>query len=306
MLHRAALASLLSLAALATPARAQVGLQWKFKEGDRFYLEEKIVTRTTTGTRGQRSPSEQTQVRISSFLVKKQTVESTELEQRIESWTIKTVGPLLGANEGAKLLQEITTDVVFRIQLKPSGEILDFKGYDEVEKKLKDKGKQQAREFEAVGGREIFRAMLTMAFDVLPSARNVKTGESWKKDNLVPMGPLGDYRYSLTFTSLPKSDSGKVEAGDLIGIKGTLSFQPAKADAGELGFTVVKMDLTSNDISGKMLFDSVKGRLVTSEWTVARAGMVTLERQGEMTDFRVEGTDTRSVRLLEKKPALDQ
>ena len=68
----------------------------------------------------------------------------------------------------------------------------------------------------------------------------------------------------------------------------------------------MKMEPTSNDISGKMVFDSGKGRLVKSEWTVARAGIVTLERQGEVIDFRVEGADTRSVRLLDKKPALDQ
>ena len=218
MLHRAALASLLSLAIMATPAPGQVALQWKFKDGDRFYLEEKIVTRTTTTTAGQRIPSEQSQVRISSFLVKKQTVETTDLEQRIESWRIKTVGPLLGVNEGAKLLEEITANVVFQIQLKPSGEILEFKGYDQVEKRLKDKGKQEAKEFEAAGGKEIFRSMLTMAFDVLPSTRNVKAGESWKKDNLVSMGPLGDYKYALNFTSLGKGDAGKAETSDLIAL----------------------------------------------------------------------------------------
>ena len=36
-----------AFAAVATPAFAQVQLAWKFKEGDRFYVEERSVNKQT-------------------------------------------------------------------------------------------------------------------------------------------------------------------------------------------------------------------------------------------------------------------
>src|SRR5262245_21087403 len=103
MLQRAALASLVTLA-FCGPAFGQASLQWKFKEGDTFYLEEKIVSKTTTDVLGMKNTEEQTQIRISSFVVKSRTRDGVVLEQRIESWKSKITGGLPGAEEGAKLL----------------------------------------------------------------------------------------------------------------------------------------------------------------------------------------------------------
>jgi hypothetical protein len=289
MLSRAALGSLLALAALAAPAPGQAKLQWKFKEGDKFYLEEKFVTKSTTQLGEQKLPFEQTQTRISAMVVKKQTTDSIELEQRIESWKMTTSGAAAGSDEGAKLLEEAAKEILFTIHLKPSGEVTAFKGADEFMKKLADRDKSEAAKFQEIGGREVLRSMVMLTFDVLPST----VAKTWKKEVLVPMGPLGDHRYAITYTDL-----GKGEAS----LRGTVSFQPAKSDPAHVGFKVVKMDLTSNEINGKMVFDAMKGRLVSNEWVARKAGTMTVERQGEPTVFSIDGTDTRTVRLLEKKP----
>jgi hypothetical protein len=289
MLSRAALGSLLALAALATPAPGQAKLQWKFKEGDKFYLEEKLVSKSTTQLGEQKVPFEQTQTRISAMVVKKQTGDSIELEQRIESWKMTTSGVLAGSDEGAKLIEDTAKEIVFTIQLKPSGEVTAFKGADEFMKKLADRDKSEAAKFEEIGGKEVLRSMVMLTFDVLPST----VAKTWKKEVLVPMGPLGDYKYAITY-----ADLGKGEAS----LKGLVSFQPARSDPANVGFKVVKMELTSNEINGKMLFDAMKGRLVSSEWVARKVGTMTVERQGELTVFSIDGTDLRTVRLLEKKP----
>jgi hypothetical protein len=291
MLPRAALVSLLTLVALAAPALGQGKLQWKFKEGDKFFLEEKIVAKSATVVGSQKLPFEQTQTRFSALAVKKATGDSFELEQRIESWTMLTVGNLAGAEEGAKLLEEIAKDSVFTIQMKLSGEITAFKGADDFMQKLAARDKLEAAKFEEIGGKEILRSMVAFVFDVLPAA-SVKKGEPWKKEMLVPMGPLGDYKYSMTYT---EQDKGATT------IKGTIAFQPSKAGPAGVEFKVVKMEL-AGEISGKMLFDAAKGRLTSTEWTVPRTGTVTVERQGEQSTVNVDGTEIRTIRLLDKRP----
>jgi hypothetical protein len=292
MLPRAVCGSLLALATLATPAPGQVKLQWKFKEGDKFYLEEKLVSKSTTEVGGQKQPFEQTQTRLSSLAVKKQTGDSIELEQRIESWKTQTAGLLAGTAEGARLLEEIAKEIVFTIQLKSTGEVTAFKGGDEFMKKLAERDKAEAARFEEIGGQQVLRSMIVLTFDVLPST-TAKKAAIWKKEVLVPMGPLGDYKYTLTYTDL-----GKGEAS----IKGTVAFQPARVDASSVGFRVVKMEPPQSELSGKMVFDAAKGRLVSSEWTAPKTGTVTVERQGEQTVFSINGSETRTIRLLDKKP----
>ena len=72
MLRRAAL-GLTALALVHGAALGQTTLQWKFKEGDKFYVEEKMVSKNTTVVAGTTTVQEQTETRISSFLVKSRT-----------------------------------------------------------------------------------------------------------------------------------------------------------------------------------------------------------------------------------------
>jgi hypothetical protein len=276
----------LVLFAVASPARGQTPLQWKFKEGDKFSLEETLTSKMTTTAGGQKYAVDQTQSRVSSFVVKKVTGGTFEMEQKIESWKIQGASSL-PLEEGTKLMEECARDVVFTFQLKPTGEIAMFKGYEQFEKNLAARDKDEAKKFEAIGGKEVFQSMLAFGFDFLPA----KSAKSWTKEYVVPMGPLGEYKYALTCT-----DAGKGE----IALKGTVSFMAPKSDSPAAAFKVLKMELTKNDITGKIVFDSAKGRLVSSEWTAPRTGTVTIERQGEMVNLSVEGTDSRTVRVLEK------
>src|ERR1700722_20149723 len=117
MFRYTALATLV-YSAVAGPAFAQdVPLQWKFKEGEKFYVEEKLQSDMNT-----RMPlldpkavttKKQSQHRLLSFLVKNVQPDGIiVMEMRIESWKVKIAGnPAGGADDGGKLLEQLFKDV---------------------------------------------------------------------------------------------------------------------------------------------------------------------------------------------------
>ncbi len=296
---RAAVSSLVALAALSAPAFGQTNLNWKFREGDKFYVEERMTSKTTSTVMGMKVTEEQTQVRISSFVVKSRTKDGVVLEQRIESWKGKNVGGQPGSDEGMKLLEQATKDVVFTIELSPAGKVLKFDGYNQMLKKIMDVNPDEAKKFKAIATEEVLRAPLAMIFDVLPG-KAVKKGESWNKEISVPLGPMGTFKFSTAFTY-----NGPGEGGEQIASKGTFHFEPSKGDAGDLGFKIVKMELTKKESTGKLVFDNSKGRLVVNEFTMPLAGTMTIEIAGMQIDVEVDGTETRTLKILDKRPAMD-
>ena len=72
-----------------------------------------------------------------------------------------------------------------------------------------------------------------------------------------------------------------------------------------MGFKILKIDLTKKEAIGKMVFDSVKGRLVMHELGMPIAGAMTLEVQGMTVDLQLDGHETRTMRLMDKRPSGD-
>src|SRR5262245_8361942 len=69
----------------AGPAFAGIKVQWKFKEGDRFYLEEKTVRKQTTKFMGSDiDKQDMSFMRLTRFTVLKKTTTALVLEQKIE------------------------------------------------------------------------------------------------------------------------------------------------------------------------------------------------------------------------------
>src|SRR5262249_10033266 len=99
---------MLVLGAPAVPAFGQGKLEWKFKEGDKFYLEERSNLKQTMKFMGSDLKQELDHTRLTSFTVLKKTDEGLVLEQKIESVKItrasgsaKPEGNLLKELEGA-------------------------------------------------------------------------------------------------------------------------------------------------------------------------------------------------------------
>jgi hypothetical protein len=298
-MFRCAALAILAFTALAGPAFAQTSLQWKFKEGDKFYLEEKIVSDTNATVLGMKNNEKQTQHRVSVFVVKSVTPDGYVLEQRVESWKSKTVSTAPGAvDDGGKLLEQVFKDIPFVVKMTKSGTITKFEGYDKVLQRVKDVSPAEAEQFKALATEEVIRSPLTMAFDLLPD-KAVNKGDKWKKVNDVPMAALGKFSFNTEFTY-----EGKGEGGQLISTKGTFSFMAGKGDIG-MGIKLLKMELTKNQQTGTVLFDADKGRLVSRELKMPMAGTMTLDANGLQIDVQLDGTENRTIRLHDKKPMPD-
>jgi hypothetical protein len=296
MFRLGALASLLVGLAFTSTAAAQVNLHWKLKEGDTFFVEEKIGSKTAVTVSGTKSTEEQMQHRLSRFVVKNRTRDDIVLEQRIEWWKSKIVGGLAGDQDDTKLMEQLSKDIVFTIHLSPRGAITRFEGYDQFLKRLAAIDAAEAKKLGSVAGEDVLRAPLVQIFDILP-ADAVKKGQTWDHDSVVPMGPLGTFKLLTTFNYL-----GLRDGGEQIGTKASFSFSPRQADSADLGFKIQKLELTKKEATGEVVFDNIKGRLLRREMTLPLAGTMVIELMGTPIEVQLEGTETRTIRMTDKRP----
>src|SRR5262249_54567025 len=95
---------------VAGPVAGAVKLEWKFKEGDKFYLEEKTSVRETITFMGKTYPQNLDHTRISQFTVlKKEEDGSYVIEQKILKVHVERGDKKKGGGRvaSAKLLQDL-------------------------------------------------------------------------------------------------------------------------------------------------------------------------------------------------------
>jgi hypothetical protein len=275
-------------------------LQWKLQDGDSFFLEEKMASKNVGKVKGTQFTQEQQQLRVWHIVVKKRTNEGAVLEVRLVAWKCKSAGP--GSEENDKvvpLMEKALQATVFTFEVTPTGAMISFDGYKQLQQKLTEEKSPLLLGFKVAGGEELFRAPLQGAFDILP-AGPVKLGDSWKRETFLPLGVFGCIKNAATFTCAANDKDGVH-----ISVKAVGSFRPSNADPGELGFKILKMDMTKNESTSRIVFNNARGRLVVHEMSMPIAGTVTMEVNGEQIVLQMEGTWSQTTRLLDKKPALE-
>jgi hypothetical protein len=60
--------------------------------------------------------------------------------------------------------------------------------------------------------------------------------------------------------------------------------------------------LTKKEAAGRVIFDNVKGRLVSQEFTLPLAGTMVIDLMGKQVEVVLDGTETRMIRILSKRP----
>jgi hypothetical protein len=296
MFHRAALGSLLIGLALAIPAAAQVNLGWKFAEGDTFFVEEKIDGKTTVAVKGVKAVEEQSQRRVSRFLVKSVSRDDIVVEQRILEWKSTVTGGSGGDQDDSKLMEDICKDLVFTLHLSATGSVTRFDGSKAFVDKLSELNSAEAKMLKAVAVEDLLRAPLMQIFEIVPGVP-AKSGQNWQRGSEVSMGPMGNFKLATTFTY-----TGFKDGAERISTRATFSFQPSKVDAGALGLKIQKLDLTTKEATGLVVFDNVKGRLVLREMNLPVAGTMVVERLDEQIEVQFDGLEKRTIRMMDKRP----
>lgn len=310
MLQRCWIGAVLALAALGAPAHGQVTLEWKFKEGTRFYLEAVTTSKQGMKALGKELRRDERVTTLFSVVVRKVNDDkSGVLEQKVESIKVENVGSMTGAlpaEDAGKFAQQLK-GATFRLTVTPHGEVTKFEGYDEVVKKLVGEDAAARKAVQAVLTDEYLKRSATEVFAVVPPGQ-VKGGDSWGGDQKheLPLGPIGTFAVTRKCTY-----DGKKELNDppLKGTYDKIGFTvagaynaPKSGDAGPFSFRVTKGDLKMEDGKGDVWFDAAAGRLVETTTSVRLKGSLTAVANGNTIESEMDLDRSTKVRLLDQPP----
>jgi len=294
MLRRTWWGVVLVLLGVAAPAQAQVKLEWKFKKGETYYVENKTDLKQTIDVMGMSVKQDMTNTTLASFAVKDVSESNVVLEQKILDVKVKSSGGLGG---GADKMTEKMKGAVFTITMSPNGKISKFEGYEDLIKRIAAENEEAGKLVKLMLTEETMKKGAEEAFGFLPN-KAVDKGEKWKSSLTVPMGPIGTFKAENSYTY-----QGKSADGDEIAVAASMTYMPPKGDGGDLPFKVVKGDLKSEGAKGTIIFDREKGRMVRYTMNMVLKGSLTMEVQGNQIQMDMVQDQKSTIRVLDKPPS---
>jgi hypothetical protein len=282
------------LLALATPALAEETLAWKFKEKDGFYIETVNAQKQTIEAMGTKHPQELDITAVNHFTVKKSDKDGTVLEEKIESINVKSTPPLPAEFGQLNSLKGST----LTITLDPSGKVSKLEGYEQMVRSVIPAGNDQfGQMIRAVMSEATLKQALSETFNFLP-AKPVKKGDTWKRDNTVPLGPFGTFTTENTYTY-----QGPGKDGDEITVKPSVSYAPPKTAESILPFKITKGDFKMGSAQGTIVFDNKAGKLVRQDLAFSVTGTLSIEAAGKEASLDLQLEQKVQVRLTDKPPS---
>jgi Family of unknown function (DUF6263) len=312
--QRRYLVSLVALVVLGLPAFAQdkADLTWKFEKGKAFY--QTMTTETTQQIKVMQMDmnQKQNQTFIFSWTPKEQDkdknwtiqqkIEAVKMDIEIGGNSIKydSTNPSAANNPLSDFFKALV-GTEFTITLSPEMKVTKIDGRDKFLEKLVGVNPQMKPLLEQLLSEDALKQMADASFSVVPN-KEVKKGETWKRESKLSLGPIGTWNntYDYTLDSIDK-DIAK------IGVKTTMKYEkPGENAAGGLPFKIKSADLKSTDASGDISFNQDKGRIESSTMTLKLSGKLSIEIGGQSTDVTLEQTQTSNVKtsdstLMEKK-----
>jgi hypothetical protein len=298
---RSTMAAGLMLLAVVLPAPAQTALEWKFKEGDKFYIEAVTTTTQKIGFGDKTTTSDSTYTMVSRFEVKKADAGAYTLEQTIEGVRVKSSK----ADDSIVAIQSrfanLLKGATFKFTINSLGKITSagLDGYDDLVKKLgggNDKGENSVRESIPEDG---FKDDLLGIFGFLPDKATPPKGFIWMRKESFPFRQWGKLTGQTTYTY-----QGPGKDGEQIDVSQKLTYQLPPADTAP-GVKVVKGGLKVTAPTGTIVVDPAAGRLVGSKQVVQVTGKLTTttaDTPPKEITFDVDETTTRTVRRVEENP----
>jgi hypothetical protein len=274
----------------------EVKLQWKFKEGDKFWVEEITAHKQNVTILGMDQKSNTKTTTIRSIAVNKVTPDSVEITMRIDDVKVESEGGLGGDLDK---LMEKTKGASLTITMTPEGKVKKVDGFDAFFKQViagigaQDEISQLLKEMIK---EETFTKGVEHSFALVPE-KAVKKGDTWTRQMTFPLGPLGDLKSNYEF-----SYDGKADGGDKIDFKQSLQYVPPKGDFAGL-FKVTKGNLKAEQSKGTAIFDGNKGRLVNSSEMMVVRGTLTLDAAGQEAALDLTMEINTTSRVLDQDPA---
>jgi hypothetical protein len=290
--HLALFLAVVALPVLSAPAGEGVKFELKFKEGETFFVETTNNSKQTMTFAGMKQDSDSESTTITKFKVLKVDKDATVIEQTIESIKNKTSGGLPGADK----IMDSMKGQTFKLTLNAKGEVTKLEGYDEFIKKLGSDNDTTAKLLKSFMSEDTLKASAAENFAFLPD-KPVNKGDSWKRTQSVPLGPLGTLKGETSYTY-----KGPGKDGEEISAEQSLAYSPPKEDDSGLPFKITKGEMKADKASGTMVFDVTKGRLVRTDSTMKMKGSLTFEVAGTATTLDLEIQQTSKSRVSDKSP----
>jgi hypothetical protein len=291
MVFRLPLGVALALAGLALPAYGQGSLEWKFKEGDKFYVESLTKTTQSLEMKGKKTEYNSEQSMVLSFKVLRVDRNGAVLEETIEGVRVRTDDPTSSlAGRTANVLK----GAAFRVTVTPAGKVTGFDGYVDWLKKIAAGSEAEATKLRFTLPESLFKEELATIFTVLPDG-SASVGAKWQRPIDLPDSFRGDVSGVAEYTY-----KGKGDKGEEISVTAALKYtEPAKQEDRPVKLSNVKKD----DMTGTVVFDAAAGRLVREDLSQREQGTVTvvLSEQQKATYNYKQKTD-RTLRLLTTNP----
>jgi hypothetical protein len=292
MSWRATMTAGLLLAAAVLPARAQTALEWKFKDGEKFYIEAVTDTRQTITAGDKTTNSGSTFTTVSSVVVKKADG-GYRVELTVEDVKVKSNKPDDATVTTASRFANQLKGASFKFTISPSGKITSktIEGYDDLVKKLGGGNETAEKAVRALLPEDAFREELNAMFGFLPD--NPKDSKWTRTESLsMPWGTLkGAAEYKHT---------GKTKDGEEIKVSRRWSYELPKE--GAAGAKVSKGDVKVDKAEANIVVDPAAGRLVSNAQTMHVAGKLTINDGSKDTTSDIDQTTTRILRRVDENP----
>jgi hypothetical protein len=293
--------AVLAIGLFAVPVQAQVQLRWKWKEGDRFFLETTGTTKQTMKIMGNPFQQEFETTSVDSYKVEKMTADQVVLQKKIEAMKVKATGP--GADAAEKSAQK-AQGAVFTLTLDPrTNNVTKVEGVTEFVKKAFSDNSAMQQAMAATLNDDSLRDEQQNVLTGFLSDKPVRKGDKWTRKSKIPLGPIGGFSSVGEFTYEGKSTLQNKEL-DKIDAIWTLTYSPPTKKGG-LPFEISKGDFKTSTAKGSYYFDSINGKLVKLERNYNIKGTITMSTAGQNVEMEMEMDQTSKVRLLDKAPGPD-
>lgn len=274
-------------AALFAPAQADTPLTWKLKKGDVFYAKSANVMKQTVSANGNKMDQTQNQTAYHKYTVKEAGKDGVVIEQTVLRTDVE--GNLPGAAEVAKKLKGVTLTYT----LNAKHEVTKVGGYDKFLDALVGDDEQARKQVASMLSEDLLKQGVSELFGITPG-KAVKTGDTWKRDAKMSMGPIGDFKMATEYKYAEAA-----AAGDKVTWKAEATYSAPKA-GGDGPFTISKGNLKSEKFEGEFVFDSKAGRMKSAVTRAKFAGSLTFSFMGMEVEAELDQNLTITTTLSDK------
>jgi hypothetical protein len=297
---RAWLAALCVLGSVLAPVRGQTRLEWKWKEGDRFYVETVNTLKDSTRRDEQDFKTEMQITTVDLYKVLRNDAAGVVLEKTTTAQRFKgssSGGADLDAQrqKSADALADRLKGLVLTITLAPDlQKVSKIDGVREFMKRVRGDENADPTRFG-----EIIREEQENIFAGYLPDKPVQPGQNWQRSIAhVAPDPIGNYKAEVDY-SFKGKEMADGKALEHISAVWTVTFVPPKQSGGYQ----TSADLKAEPAKADYFFDAAAGRLARSDRTFHVKGKVTVTGQGKTTVYDVDQTQEWRVRLSDENPA---